>query len=77
MWAGLNVHMRCRRARFWTRTLLVKMSLSGLSLKQDRYVSLLDKLIGESEFLQDNPPKFVPQENRYSCFMKVMQLVTG
>ena len=55
----------------------VKMSLSGLSLKQDRYVSLLDKLIGESEFLQDNPPKFVPQENRYSCFMKIMQLLTG
>ena len=27
------------------------------------YVSLLEKLIGEVEFLQDNPPKFVPQED--------------
>lgn len=41
------------------------MDLSSLSLKKDRFVSLLEKLIGETEFLQDNPPKFVPQENRF------------
>ena len=41
------------------------MSLQ-LDLDKDRYVSLLEKLIGEVEFLQDNPPKFVPQEDRYA-----------
>ena len=35
-----------------------------LDLDRERYVSLLEKLIGEVEFLQDNPPKFVPQESR-------------
>ena len=34
-----------------------------LDLDRDRYVSLLEKLIGE---VQDNPPKFVPQEDRYA-----------
>ena len=38
------------------------MALSGFSLKMDRYAALLEKLIGETKFLQDNPPKFVPQE---------------
>ena len=33
-------------------------------LNKDRYVSLLEKLIGEVEFLQNNPPKFVSQEDR-------------
>ena len=42
------------------------MSLTHLSLNKDRYVSLLEKLIGETEFLQDNPPKFIPQEDRYA-----------
>ena len=28
-------------------------------------MALMEKLIGETEFLQDNPPKFVPQEDRY------------
>ena len=37
-----------------------------LDLDRERYVSLLEKLIGEVEFLQDNPPKFVPQEDRYA-----------
>ena len=41
-----------------------KMALSGLSLNQDRYVGLLRKLIGETKFLQDNPPKFVPEEDK-------------
>ena len=40
------------------------MALTGFSLKKDRYVTLLEKLIGETEFLQDNPPKFVPQEDK-------------
>ena len=42
----------------------VGMALTGFSLKKDRYVALLEKLIGETEFLQDNPPKFVPQEDK-------------
>ena len=44
------------------------MAKSGLSLNKTRFVSLLQKLIGETEFLQDNPPKFVPQENRCRIF---------
>ena len=35
-----------------------------LELNKDRYVKLLEKLIGEVEFLQNNPPRFVPQEDR-------------
>ena len=41
------------------------MALSSLELNGDRYVSLMHKLIGEVEFLQNNPPKFIPQEDRY------------
>ena len=69
------VHMRCTRmhvVHFLRPTLfyqLPKMALSGFALQQDRYVALLEKLIGESEFLQDNPPKFVPQENRYELLL--------
>ena len=40
------------------------MALAGLSLNSDRYVGLLEKLIAETESLQDNPPKFVPQEDK-------------
>ena len=42
----------------------VIMACAGYSLDSERYVSLMEKLIGETEFLQDNPPKFVPQEDR-------------
>ena len=35
-----------------------------LDLDRERYVSLLEKLIGEVEFLQNSQPKFVPQEDR-------------
>ena len=35
-----------------------------MDLDKDCYVSLLEKLIGEVEFLQNKPPKFVPQEDR-------------
>ena len=46
------------------------MSLSDFTLNHDRFVSLLTKLIGEAEHLQDNPPKFVPQEDRcVVCFV--------
>lgn len=38
--------------------------LSTISLDDEEYVSLLAKLIGESEFLQDNPPAHVPEETR-------------
>jgi acetylornithine deacetylase len=36
----------------------------NLELNSERYVQLLEKLIGETEFLQNNPPRFVPQEDR-------------
>lgn len=42
----------------------IVMACSKLSLNKERFVSLLGKLIGESEHLQDNPPKFVPEEDR-------------
>jgi len=35
-----------------------------MELNKDRYLSLLEKLIGEAEFLQNNPPGFVPEEDR-------------
>ena len=44
---------------------LVAMALS-LELNSERYVQLLEKLIGESEFLQNNPPQFIPHEDRYA-----------
>jgi acetylornithine deacetylase len=36
----------------------------GLELDTQRYVALMTNLIGETEFLQNNPPKFIPQEDR-------------
>lgn len=33
------------------------------SLDKDSYVSLLSKLIGESKFVQNNPPELIPQED--------------
>ena len=36
----------------------------GLELNEARYVSLLENLIGESEHLQNNPPRFVPEEDK-------------
>ena len=42
-----------------------EMAMDGFVLNEERYLRLLEKLIGETEFLQDNPPKFVPQEDKY------------
>ncbi len=42
------------------------MALTDFNLNEGRYMGLMEKLIGETEFLQDNPPKFVPQEDRYA-----------
>ena len=36
-----------------------------LELNSERYVELLRKLIRETEYLQNNPPRFIPQEDRY------------
>ena len=47
------------------------MSL-GLGFNRQRYVGLLSKLIGETEHLQNNPPKFVPQEDRYTYYCLVL-----
>ena len=35
---------------------------------EERYVKLLANLIGETKYLQDNPPKFVPEENRFESY---------
>ena len=37
----------------------------NLELNSERYIQLLEKLIGESEFLQNNPPRFIAQEDRF------------
>lgn len=35
-----------------------------IGFNEARYVKLLEKLIGETKHLQDNPPRFVPEEDR-------------
>ena len=40
------------------------MAALGLELNSERYVELLRKLIGEVECLQNNPPRFIPQEDK-------------
>lgn len=39
------------------------MSLD-IGFNEERYVKLLTNLIGETKYLQDNPPRFVPEEDR-------------
>jgi len=39
------------------------MSLE-IGFNEERYVKLLTNLIGESKFLQNNPPRHVPEEDR-------------
>lgn len=34
------------------------------TLNKDSYVNLLSKLIGESRYVQNNPPELIPQEDR-------------
>lgn len=38
--------------------------ISDLQLDDTRFVDLLGKLIGEAKHLQNNPPEFVPTEDR-------------
>eukprot|EP00123_Amoebidium_parasiticum_P015306 comp22886_c0_seq1/m.36173 comp22886_c0_seq1/g.36173 ORF comp22886_c0_seq1/g.36173 comp22886_c0_seq1/m.36173 type:complete len:441 (-) comp22886_c0_seq1:546-1868(-) len=40
------------------------MSLEQLALDKDEYISLLSKLIGEARYLQNSPPKYMPEESR-------------
>ena len=41
--------------------------LSGVVLNEKRFMSLLEKLIGESEFLQNSPPQgLIPCEDKAS-----------
>lgn len=41
--------------------------LSGVVLNEKRFLSLLEKLIGESEFLQNSPPQgLIPCEDKAS-----------
>ena len=40
------------------------MATLGLELNSERYVELLRKLIGETKHLQNNPPRFVPEEDK-------------
>lgn len=43
------------------------MILSELVLNEARFLDLLEKLIGESEFLQNSPPQgLIPNEDRAS-----------
>ena len=42
----------------------ISMTSLGLELNSDRYVQLLRKLIGETEHLQNNPPRFIPEEDK-------------
>ena len=45
--------------------------LSKLELDESKFLDLLEKLIGESKYLQNNPPELVPVEDRYGgcCWM--------
>ena len=45
------------------------MAKLGLELNCTRYVELLEKLIGVSETLQNNPPRFVPTEDKCVSFL--------
>ena len=57
-----------------TEIIRVIMTSLQLELNSERYVELLRKLIGETEYLQNNPPRFIPQEDRYivgSCTCEV------
>lgn len=40
----------------------------GLELNTEKFVGLLTKLIGEAEYLQNNPPKFIPNEDRLANY---------
>jgi len=47
-----------------------------LDFNEERFLKLLTNLIGETKYLQDNPPKFVPEENRYEFYIgKVVSVV--
>ena len=52
----------------------VAMALN-LELNSERYILLLEKLIGETEFLQNNPPHYIPQEDRYWAVILLCVLV--
>ena len=48
-----------------TPTLLLSDALKDMALDKDEYLSLLEKLIGESKFVQNNPRQgLVPEEGR-------------
>jgi hypothetical protein len=38
--------------------------LDGFALDEDKFVDLLSKLVGESKYLQNNPPHCTPVEDR-------------
>jgi len=50
-----------------TRTVVLNSAAMSVELdfNEERYMKLLTNLIGETKYLQDNPPKFVPEESRY------------
>ena len=43
---------------------VVNSNPESMELNCERYLSLMDKLIGESRYVQNNPPKFVPEEDK-------------
>lgn len=38
--------------------------MDGVEWDEEAYLSLMEKLIGESKFLQNNPPDLIPKEDR-------------
>ena len=43
---------------------VLAMEKLNIELNSERFVKILEKLIGETEHLQNNPPKFIPQEDK-------------
>jgi acetylornithine deacetylase len=39
-------------------------NINSLELNEESFLQLLEKLIGESKYLQNNPPELVPVEDR-------------
>lgn len=48
------------------------MEKLGLELNCQRFLELLKNLIGESETLQNNPPRFIPTEDKYVNILHLM-----
>eukprot|EP00124_Ichthyophonus_hoferi_P002888 Ihof_evm2s220 gene=Ihof_evmTU2s220 len=53
------------------------MGLDNIVIDQEEYVALLSKMIGESRYVQNSPPQFVPEETRVARHvMKLLEEYT-